>query len=357
MAYKSKYTGEQIDQTLDKVTAHDTDINLLKRDSSSLSTGLTSTNNTVSNLASRISTLENSKGKTYRVVQGGVLPDTGEEGIIYLLKAEESGDNLYTEWMFIDGKWEMIGGGGDVDLDGYYDKEAIDGLFDQEVGNTDELETTDKTSLVAAVNELCREINYVEPTISQLTLSASHSGNVELTSADGVTFTLTGFTHKESTPSNFEGDLTFKRSNGTVIKSEIAPSSTSNTEVASDTYTATSAGSLAYVLSGVSKKGKTVSKTVTAVTFYRASYIGGNPSESVSDTLIGGLTKVASNGLSGTRTVTLNEDGYVWFITTNTISKITSGGFDVPFALAETYTYNGGSYKCYKTQSLISAGT
>lgn len=227
------------------------------------------------------------------------------------------------------------------------------------VQTTGESETSvmSQKAVTDAIDEIWATINYVEPTISQLTLSASHSGNVELTSASGVTVTLSGFTHKETNPSNIEGTLTFKRSNGTVLKSGITPTSTAATESVSDSYTATSPGSISYVLTGTSKKGKTVSKTVTAVTFYRASYIGGNPSESVSDVLIGGLTKVASNGLSGTRTVTLNENGYVWFITTNTINKITSGGFDVPFTLAETYSYNGGSYKCYKTQSLISAGT
>lgn len=52
------------------------------------------------------------------------LPSTGKEDIIYLLKNKNDTNNFYTEYMWIGGKWEIIGDT-KVDLSGYAKKSDI----------------------------------------------------------------------------------------------------------------------------------------------------------------------------------------------------------------------------------------
>jgi hypothetical protein len=65
---------------------------------------------------------------TLQVVQE--LPEVGTEHIIYLVPNNESGNNVYEEWLFVQSKWEMIGTT-EVDLSNYYTKEEIDNLLSQ----------------------------------------------------------------------------------------------------------------------------------------------------------------------------------------------------------------------------------
>ena len=52
------------------------------------------------------------------------LPSTGKEDVIYLLKNKNDTNNYYTEYMWISGKWEIIGDT-KVDLSGYAKKTEI----------------------------------------------------------------------------------------------------------------------------------------------------------------------------------------------------------------------------------------
>jgi hypothetical protein len=63
---------------------------------------------------------------TLQVVQE--LPEVGTEHIIYLVPNNESGNNIYEEWIFVQSKWEMIGTT-EVDLSNYYTKEEIDNML------------------------------------------------------------------------------------------------------------------------------------------------------------------------------------------------------------------------------------
>lgn len=63
---------------------------------------------------------------TLQVVQE--LPETGTEHIIYLVPNNESGNNVFEEWIFVQSKWEMIGTT-EVDLSNYYTKEEVDTLI------------------------------------------------------------------------------------------------------------------------------------------------------------------------------------------------------------------------------------
>lgn len=200
------------------------------------------------------------------------------------------------------------------------------------------------------INNIWATINYVAPAISTFTLTPSASSHKL-----PATYTLTSITHKETNIANISGTLTLKRGS-TVLKSGIAPSSAGATITVSDTVTLTSSG-VSYTLSGTDKNGKAISKTVYVSAYY-TSYIGASTSETISDTLIASLTDVSSSSLSGTRSVEISgESKYVWLVTTSTINSITSGGFEVPYNAAVTYTHNGTTYKCYRTSSKIVAGS
>lgn len=210
------------------------------------------------------------------------------------------------------------------------------------------------STIAKEIERIWDSVNYVEPTIGELSLTPS-SGSVEITSASGVTYNLTSFKHRETSSTNFNGKLTFKKGS-TVLKSDIDTTDTVASVSITDNNTVKTAQTITYTLTGKSKKGNTVSKSAS-VSFYFASYIGANSNETISDSVIASLTKVSSTGLNGTREVTVSSNGYIWFITTGTINKITSGGFDVPFSNKGSHTYNGGNYKCYRTDNLIVAGT
>lgn len=207
---------------------------------------------------------------------------------------------------------------------------------------------TDKLAEIEAM------VSYVEPTISTLQLANTNS-SYEITSEAGVQYNLAKFTHKETNKANIEGTLSFKKGSSTLI-SGIEPTDTATEITVTDNNTVKSAQTITYTLTGTSKKGKTISKSAS-VTFYYASYIGANENGTANADFIPKLTKVQSSSLSGTKTVTVNSNGYIWFITTGTISKITSGGFDVPFSNQGNYTYNGGTYKWYRTDNVIIPGT
>lgn len=184
---------------------------------------------------------------------------------------------------------------------------------------------------------------YQSPSIASLSLSPSDT-KIKLP----ATFELKSITHKETNIGNISGNLTLKRGS-TVVKSGIAPSSTDSTIIVSDTVKLTTSG-VTYTLSGTDTEKKSFSKNVTINTYY-TSYYGVSTAEIVSNELIVNLIDTNSASLKGTKTVAISESAkYIWFITTQTINSITSGGFAVPYTLVNSsFSYNGGSYKCYRT--------
>ena len=185
---------------------------------------------------------------------------------------------------------------------------------------------------------------YQAPSISSFEIV---SGSKEV----GQTYTISSFTHREANINNIDGTLTLKK-DSSVVKDNISASTSNATISYSDTITRTSAGNITFTLSGVNTKGAAFSKQDT-ISFYFPSFIGGVSADTLSD--VSSLTKIASASLSGTREVELSSVGYVYFITTTTISKITSGGFDVPTTNSTlTLNINGVNkeYKVYRTNEL-----
>lgn len=84
------------------------------------------------------------------------LPTTDiSAGTVYLVLSEDGENDLYTEYIYVDGKWEVLGTQ-KVDLSGYYDKGETDALFEEletVLGNLEDLNTTNNTSLVDAIND------------------------------------------------------------------------------------------------------------------------------------------------------------------------------------------------------------
>lgn len=57
------------------------------------------------------------------------LPTTGEDGVLYLIKKDTtSGDDLYNEYLYADGKWNLIGNT-HIDLSDYYTIDEVDNLI------------------------------------------------------------------------------------------------------------------------------------------------------------------------------------------------------------------------------------
>ncbi len=85
----------------------------------------------------------------------------------------------------------------------------------------------------------------------------------------------------------------------------------------------------------------------------KKSYIGGGGATLSS---LSGLTAVKADSLAGSRSTTLAESAYIWFVvpSTSSISSILSGKTEVPYSLIENSV---SGYKCYRTVFEINAGT
>lgn len=61
-------------------------------------------------------------------------PSTGEENVIYLVGPKGSGNNIYEEWLYINGQWEKIGDTDTkVDLSGYLKTSDIQAITTEEI--------------------------------------------------------------------------------------------------------------------------------------------------------------------------------------------------------------------------------
>ena len=61
-------------------------------------------------------------------------PSTGEENVIYLVGPKGSGNNIYEEWLYINGQWEKIGDTDTkVDLSGYLKTSDIKAITTEEI--------------------------------------------------------------------------------------------------------------------------------------------------------------------------------------------------------------------------------
>lgn len=61
-------------------------------------------------------------------------PSTGEENVIYLVGPKGSGNNIYEEWLYVNGQWEKIGDTDTkVDLSGYLKTSDVKAITTEEI--------------------------------------------------------------------------------------------------------------------------------------------------------------------------------------------------------------------------------
>ena len=95
-------------------------------------------------------------GLSYKVVNE--LPETGDKGVVYLIKAEEEAENnKYVEYIYVDDAYEILGSfSTDINLTQYYTKEESDGKYatKAEIPSTDNLATKEELALKADKSSL-----------------------------------------------------------------------------------------------------------------------------------------------------------------------------------------------------------
>lgn len=130
------------------------------------------------------------------------------------------------------------------------------------------------------------------------------------------------------------------------------------------TDTPTQGGSLKTPISGakeqftfeVTKEGRT-GKSTSATHFL--CYYGSSSVATASEAVLNSLQKISTIGLSFNPTITTRSGDYIWLVVPYdlTISRVTSAGFDVTLAAAQTVTNSLGTFKAYRTANTLTAET
>lgn len=130
------------------------------------------------------------------------------------------------------------------------------------------------------------------------------------------------------------------------------------------TETPSSSGSLSTPISGVkeqftfevTKEGRT-GKSTSATRFL--CYYGSSSVATASEDVLNSLQKVSTTDLSFNPTITTRSGDYIWLVVPNdlTISRVTSAGFDVTLASAQTVTNSLGTFKAYRTANTLTSET
>lgn len=229
---------------------------------------------------------------------------------------------------------------------------------DVKVDNVTIFKTEDKVLyLNEQYAEYLKQVTYANPTVAAFSMSPAGT-SVEV----GTTYTPTSLTHRETNVQNISGKLKFTSSKKAGYSLNIDPSSTSATVSLSGqglAYTLGASDSVTFTLAGESTEntnpsGMDFSTTVT-ISSYFPCYYGANGSAEIAN--VTGLTKKNSGSIVGTYTIDVAANQYVWFVTRGTISKVTSGGFEVPMKAPDTVnlTFGGTSYafKAYRVEGQV----
>lgn len=141
--YKSKYTGAQVDSMLESIAS--------KQPKLTAGNGITISGNTIS---------VNLDLSLFKVVSS--LPTTGiESNKIYLVSSGTTGSqNIYTEYLWVNNKWEVLGQyKADVDLSNYATKAALTTLNNDLTAKIN-TNTSSISALNTRVNALDADPNY-----------------------------------------------------------------------------------------------------------------------------------------------------------------------------------------------------
>lgn len=135
-----------------------------------------------------------------------------------------------------------------------------------------------------------------------------------------------------------------------------APKILTNTKVSSGTVQTKIEGGREIFKFAVTKTGRTGKSTLA--TRYLC-YYGGSSVKDMTADIMNTLSKVSSTGVSFNPQINTNNGEYIWLIVPNylIISRVTSAGFDVTLAAAQTVTNSLGTFKAYRTANTLTAET
>lgn len=282
-----------------------------KADSSSVYTK-TETNNLLSSKADS-SALANyyTKSETYTkkevdsLVEAKVafqvvdaLPTTGETAIIYLVPlADPETQNIYDEYMWIGGAWELIGST-KTDLSDYYTKEETD----------TKLDTKANASNVYTKTETDTKLNGKQATISG---GASTITSSNLTASRALVSSSSGKVAVSDVTSTELGYLDGVTSNVQTQLNDKAKASTTYTKTEVDTKLDTKANSAdVYTQSQIDTKLNTKADK-TALSSYYTKTESDSLLSAKQGTITGGATTITTNDLTASRVLVSNSDGKV----------------------------------------------
>lgn len=149
------------------------------------------TKNKIDEIVSGINeTIENSKIDLFEVVSE--LPESGENNKVYLVPNNIEGDNSFTEYIYVNNKWEKVGEiQSTVELDDYYNKAAVDDLIKNFITISDVTDNLNTNNVV--LSEDIADSDYKKNNTVQEVLSNIHSrikainSNIESALSGGVT--------------------------------------------------------------------------------------------------------------------------------------------------------------------------
>lgn len=135
-----------------------------------------------------------------------------------------------------------------------------------------------------------------------------------------------------------------------------APKVLTNAKVSSGTVQTKIEGGREIFKFAVTKTGRTGKSTLA--TRYLC-YYGGSSVKDMTTDVMNTLSKVSSTGVSFNPQINTNNGEYIWLVVPNdlTISRVTSAGFDVTLAAAQTVTNSLGTFKAYRTANTLTAET
>lgn len=122
------------------------------------------------------SALNAPQGLEFKIVDE--LPSEGKKGVIYLIPLGDEGDNKFEEWIYVDGKWELLGNAR-VDLSNYYTKDEVDegneivaasfNILKDSIGLNDNLEPIDyKLPIQTQIDIIEEKVNKLDPLATDL---------------------------------------------------------------------------------------------------------------------------------------------------------------------------------------------
>lgn len=135
-----------------------------------------------------------------------------------------------------------------------------------------------------------------------------------------------------------------------------APKVLTNAKVSSGTVQTKIEGGREIFKFAVTKTGRT-GKSISATRYL--CYYGGSSVKDMTTDVMNTLSKVSSTGVSFNPQINTNNGEYIWLVVPNdlTISRVTSAGFDVTLAAAQTVTNSLGTFKAYRTANTLTAET